>query len=74
MPRCTATRDDMSRCGLQEGHAGEHRPRTARGTTLRNVRITDDLWRRAGAVAASRDESLSDVIRSALERYVKRHE
>jgi predicted transcriptional regulator len=45
-----------------------------RGTTLRNVRVADDLWRRALAVARGRDESLSDVIRSALERYVKRHE
>jgi predicted transcriptional regulator len=44
------------------------------GTTLRNVRVADDLWRRALAVARSRDESLSEVIRAALERYVKRHE
>jgi predicted transcriptional regulator len=46
----------------------------ARGTTLRNVRVADDLWRRARAVAERRGESLSDVIRAALERYVKRHE
>lgn len=45
-----------------------------RGTTLRNVRVTDDLWTRARAVAATRGESLSDVIRAALERYVKRYE
>jgi len=45
-----------------------------RGTTLRNVRVADDLWQRARAVAAMRDESLSAVIRDALERYVKRHE
>lgn len=45
-----------------------------RGTALRNVRVADDLWQRARAVAAKRDENLSDVIRAALERYVKRHE
>jgi predicted transcriptional regulator len=45
-----------------------------RGTTLRNVRVADDLWQRARAVAANRNESLSDVMRVALERYVKRHE
>lgn len=46
----------------------------ARGTTLRNVRVAEDLWRRARAVAETRDESLSEVIRAALERYVKRYE
>lgn len=45
-----------------------------RGTTLRNVRVADDLWQRARAVADERDESLSDVMRTALERYVERHE
>lgn len=44
------------------------------GTTLRNVRVAEDLWRRALAVARSRDETLSDVIRAALERYVRRYE
>lgn len=44
-----------------------------RGTKLRNVRIADDLWAAARAVAAARDEDLSAVIRAALERYVKRH-
>jgi predicted HicB family RNase H-like nuclease len=43
------------------------------GTKLRNVRVADSLWLRAMEVAARRDESLSDVIRAALERYVKRH-
>jgi predicted transcriptional regulator len=41
---------------------------------LRNVRIPDDLWDRALAVARARGETLSQVIRAALERYVKRHE
>jgi predicted HicB family RNase H-like nuclease len=44
------------------------------GTKLRNFRIGDDLWNRAVAVAYSRGESLSEVVRKALERYVKRHE
>lgn len=41
---------------------------------VRTVRVADDLWHRARAVAAKREESLSDVIRAALERYVKRYE
>lgn len=45
----------------------------ARGTTLRNVRIADELWQAARVVAASRDENLSDVIRAALKEYVARH-
>lgn len=44
-----------------------------RGTTLRNVRVADPLWLAARSVAEARDETLSDVIRAALERYVKRH-
>ena len=40
---------------------------------VRTVRVTDDLWWRALAIAKQRDESLSDVLRAALERYVKRH-
>lgn len=42
-------------------------------TPLRNVRISDPLWLRAKEIADAREESLSDVIRAALERYVKRH-
>lgn len=44
-----------------------------RGTTLRNIRVADDLWVAARAVAASRGENLSTVIRAALERYVKKY-
>jgi hypothetical protein len=43
------------------------------GTKLRNVRVADSLWLAARKVAADRDEKLSDVIRAALELYVKRH-
>ncbi len=39
----------------------------------KSVRVPDDLWHRALAAARSRDESLSQVIRAALERYVRRH-
>lgn len=44
-----------------------------RGTTLRNFRADDSLWQRAKAVAERRGESLSDVLRRALEQYVKRY-
>ena len=43
------------------------------GTTLRNFRANDELWRAAKAVADERGESLSDVLRRALEQYVKRY-
>lgn len=42
----------------------------ARGTTLRNFRVADDLWNTARAVAERRGETLSDVLREALETYV----
>jgi hypothetical protein len=40
----------------------------------RAFHTTDDLWDRALAVAHRRGETLSQVIRAALVRYVKRHE
>lgn len=42
-------------------------------TPLRSVRIPDDLWQQAQAKAAAKGETVTDVIRSALERYVKRN-
>ncbi len=45
-----------------------------RGTRLRNVRVADELWSAARTVAEQREENLSDVIRDALERYVRRHQ
>lgn len=42
-------------------------------TPLRAVRISDDLWIAAKRVAADRDETVSEVIRRALERYVRAH-
>ena len=41
------------------------------GTPLRNVRVPDDLWRAAMSKALDRGETLSEVIRRALEKYVK---
>ncbi len=43
----------------------EHTPR-------RTVRVPDDVWRAAQEKAERRGETLSDVIRRALERYAKR--
>jgi hypothetical protein len=43
-------------------------------TPGKNIRIPDELWNRALAVAHSRGESLSAQIRGFLTRYVKRHE
>ena len=42
----------------------------SKGTTARNVRISDDLWTAALAKADERGEVLSEVIRRALEEYV----
>jgi hypothetical protein len=41
-------------------------------TPLRNVRV-GPLWDEAMAIAEKRGENLSEVIRQALERYVKRN-
>jgi len=40
-------------------------------TPSRNVRVPDDVWHAALAKALERDEFVSDVIRRALEEYVK---
>lgn len=40
-------------------------------TPARAVRVPDDLWKAAQAAADGNGESVSDVIRKALERYVK---
>lgn len=41
-------------------------------TPMRSVRIPDDIWEAAKAKAAERGDSMTDVIRQALERYAKR--
>jgi purine-nucleoside phosphorylase len=38
----------------------------------RSVKVADDLWNAAQRKAEERGERVSDVIRVALERYVKR--
>jgi antitoxin component of RelBE/YafQ-DinJ toxin-antitoxin module len=45
----------------------------ARGTSLRNIRVADPLWLAARAVAEERGETVSDIVREALEEYVSRH-
>jgi hypothetical protein len=45
----------------------------ASGTTPRAIRIPDQLWRDALAVSAARGEDVSSVVRTGLERYVKRN-
>jgi hypothetical protein len=39
---------------------------------MRSLRVPLPLWEAALAKAAERHENISDVIREALERYVKR--
>jgi hypothetical protein len=39
---------------------------------IRSLRVQLKLWEAAKAKADERDENISDVIREALERYVKR--
>jgi Arc/MetJ-type ribon-helix-helix transcriptional regulator len=41
-----------------------------RGTPLRNIRVSDDLWTAALVQADARGESLSEVIRRALRDYI----
>ena len=41
-------------------------------TPSRNVRVADELWAAAQEKAAERGETVADVIRRALERYIKR--
>lgn len=39
---------------------------------MRSFRVAEKLWNDAKAKADERQENISDVIREALERYVKR--
>ncbi len=41
-------------------------------TPLRSFRIPDEVYKAAQAKAAERGESVSDVVRAALERYARR--
>ena len=50
-------------------HTGRMSPRPAAVT--RSVKVREDLWSAAMKKAEERGEYLSEVIRAALERYVK---
>lgn len=41
------------------------------GTPHRTVRINDELWNAAKVASKQRGDNLSDVIRKALESYLK---
>lgn len=41
-------------------------------TPMRSVRISDDVWEAAKTKAAEKGESMTDVIRKALESYARR--
>ncbi len=41
------------------------------GNPARAIRVEDELWKAAQAKAAERGETVSDVVRRALERYVR---
>lgn len=43
------------------------------GTPARSVRIPEELWRAAQAAAEGQGVTVTDVIATALRRYVKRH-
>lgn len=43
-------------------------------TPLRSIRVEEALWAAALAKAAERGETVSDVVRRALQRYVNRKE
>lgn len=48
-------------------------PRVAKPSmVMRSLRVPADLWERARAKADERGENISDVLRDALERYVRR--
>lgn len=44
-----------------------------RGTPRHAVRIPDDLWQAAIAAAERQGTTLTEVVRAALERYVREH-
>ena len=42
-------------------------------TPHRTIRVEDELWDAAVAVAKERGESVSEILRAALKRYVKKN-
>lgn len=43
-----------------------------RGTTLRNVRVPDEIWDAAKEQAEANGETVSDVVRRALVEYIEK--
>lgn len=43
-----------------------------RGTTLRNVRVPDEIWDAAKEQAEENGETVSDVVRRALVEYIEK--
>lgn len=54
--------------------SAEHRAWRAAGLPLRRIAVEDQRWVTAMRIAHARDESLNEVIRDALARYVEQHE
>lgn len=44
----------------------------ARGTTLRNVRVSDEIWEAAKERASENGETVSEVVRRSLAEYVEK--
>lgn len=42
-----------------------------KGTVIRSIRISDELWTAAKTKAESEERSITEVIREALEKYVE---
>lgn len=49
------------------------RPRTG-VTPVRNLRVSDDVWERALAIARRNGETITAVIVRALEAYIAKHD
>jgi len=45
-------------------------PKRPKGTPLRNIRISDELWAAAGKVAKATDQDISSMIRGLLVEYI----
>lgn len=42
-------------------------------TPIRTIRVADPLWDAASEIAGDREENVSELVRAALARYVRRH-
>jgi len=77
-PYAWCQRDCFSTCYLDGHRLAVMTPATVRRvpnapkTPMHSFRCPDELWEAAKAKAAEKDETLTDVLRKALERYVKR--